>query len=427
MAEFLLVGTLLGLVQLAAAMPWVAVLDPVGFKTWSRSLVRSSQEAFMQEGVLLIGTALKKMLMSVRRLLILIGGTILGLVVLLTLIYISSLSPDQMALFGRLYAAVLQLQLSADFFVLFFLGLLKVWPQGAAVGLAAFREGIRQPLFWLITVAGLGVLLITPFLPYFTFGEDFKMVKEIGYDLIMLSACAFGVVAASMSISEELEGKTAITLMSKPISRRQFLLGKYVGILMAALGMTLLLGWVFLWMLLFKQTWDPLQISSSQDKVPDPEWVTAALSSLSANPNLHDLLRGVGLWTHDFSQISLGLLLGFGQLMVLLAIAVALATRLPMVVNLVICAAIFFLGHLTPVLTAVSRDRLALVHFTAQLFDTLLPGLEFFDMGPATVREVPIPQGDFAVYVGSVTLYSVVYTAIALLFGLILFEDRDVA
>src|SRR5262249_4484467 len=161
-------------------------------------------------------------------------------------------------------------------------GLLRIWPQGAAVGLAAFREGIRQPLFWLITVAALGVLLITPFLPYFTFGEDFKMVKEIGYDLIMLSACLFGVVAASMSISEELEGKPAITLMSKPISRRQFLLGKYVGILMAALGMTLLLGWVFIWMLLFKQTWDPLQISSSQDKLPDPEWVTAALSSLSA-------------------------------------------------------------------------------------------------------------------------------------------------
>jgi hypothetical protein len=403
MAEFLIVGTLLGLVQLAAALPWIGALDPVGFHGWWRRMVTSFQ------GVLVL------------------GGAVLGLMGLMALVYYSNPSPEQMAFWGRVYTSALQLQLSADFFVLVFLGLLKVWPQGAAVGLAAFREGIRQPMFWLITLAALGVLLITPFLPYFTFGEDFKMVKEIGYDLIMLSACVFGVVAASMSISEELEGKTAITLMSKPISRRQFLLGKYTGILMASLAMTLLLGWVFMWMLLFKRTWDPMQISSTADKVPDPEWLTSTLTSLTEDPKVYGLLRGVGLWASDFSQLSLGLVLDFGQLMVLLAIAVALATRLPMVVNLVVCAAVFFLGHLTPVLTAVSQDRFALVHFTAQLFDTLLPGLEFFDMGPATVREVPVPAGEFAVYVGSVTLYSLLYTTIALLFGLILFEDRDLA
>ena len=70
------------------------------------------------------------------------------------------------------------------------------------------------------------------------------MVKELGYDMTMLAAVLFGVLAASMSISEEIEGRTAITLMSKPVSRRQFLLGKFVGILLAALVMTVLLGLV---------------------------------------------------------------------------------------------------------------------------------------------------------------------------------------
>src|SRR5262249_27258896 len=148
---------------------------------------------------------------------------------------------------GRIYGALLHLQFLADAFVLLFALLLTVWPRGAAVALAAFREGIRQPMFWFIFSFVLLFMVLSPFIPYFTFGEDFKMVKEIGYGLTMLGTALFAVLAASLSISEEIEGRTAITMMSKPVSRRQFLLGKYVGILLAALVMTVMLGWVFDW------------------------------------------------------------------------------------------------------------------------------------------------------------------------------------
>ena len=57
----------------------------------------------------------------------------------------------------------------------------------------------------------------------------------------------------------------------------------------------------------------------------------------------------------------------------------------------------------------------------------LLPGLDLFNLGPAIARDTPLPSGPFAVYVGMVALYAVLYSSIALLFGLILFEDRDLA
>jgi hypothetical protein len=122
-----------------------------------------------------------------------------------------------------------------------------------------------------------------------------------------------------------------------------------------------------------------------------------------------------------------GLVLGFCQVMVLLGIATALATRLPMVVNLVICLLVFFLGHLTQVLVQVSEKRYALVNFVAKVFDNLLPGLEYFDLGPLLARDVPPPALDFHLYIGYVLGYAILYTTIALLFGLILFEDRDLA
>jgi hypothetical protein len=100
-----------------------------------------------------------------------------------------------------------------------------------------------------------------------------------------------------------------------------------------------------------------------------------------------------------------------------------------MVVNLVICLVVYFLGHLTPVLEQVSQGpgQFPLVHFMAQLFDYILPGLDLFDLGPIVVRDAPPPTGTFSFYVGVVSLYAVLYSTIALLFGLILFEDRDLA
>ncbi len=250
------------------------------------------------------------------------------------------------------------------------------------------------------------------------------MVKEIGYSIIMVLSGIFAVLAASMSISEEIEGRTAVTLMSKPVSRRQFLLGKFGGILLAALFMTVLLGWVFLWIILFKYNYD---YGPFAEVIPDPAWVLRLTEDWFGRESTAHLMRGWGFWIHDAWVALPGLVISFCQVMVLLAVAVALATRVPFIVNLIACLLVYFLGHLTPIMTAVTRERLALVHFVAQLFETLLPGLDLFDVGTAVVRPHPLPPLDYALYALNIALYAATFTTITLLFGLILFEDRDLA
>src|SRR5436305_4264596 len=85
-------------------------------------------------------------------------------------------------------------------------------------------------------------------------------------------------------------------------------------------------------------------------------------------------------------QVLPGLVLGFFEVTVLAAISVAISTRLPMLVNLVVCIAIFFLGHLTPILVEVTSQGQQvneLVKFMARLFAFILPSLEFFNAGPS--------------------------------------------
>jgi ABC-type transport system involved in multi-copper enzyme maturation permease subunit len=261
-------------------------------------------------------------------------------------------------------------------------------------------------------------------IPYFTFGEDLKMVKEITYALTMLFPAAFGVISASISVSEEIEGRTAVTLLSKPINRRDFLLGKFFGITLAGLFMTMLMGWVLIWVVLAKTYYD--YSPGITQLPPDPVWVADMMATPFGQTASGGMIRGIGLWASDVSEALPGLVIGFGQVLTLTAVSVALATRMPMVVNLTACLVIYLLGHLAPIMTEVSQ-RLPLVHFFAQLFELLLPGLANFDVSSAIIRDVPLDPARYATYTLNVALYALTYTAIAMLAGLILFEDRDVA
>lgn len=406
-------GAGLCLVQFLAALPWLAALDLASFKALLR---RPSSWGIALAGLLGGGIALGMYLAMVQ-------------------------DPDRLELPGRFYGALLHVQLIADLFVVVFALLLLIWPRGAAVALAAFREGVRQPMYWMLLGAAVLLLIVSMVIPYFTFGDDYKMMKQLGFDIVMLFAALFAVLAAAMSISEEIEGRTAVTLMSKPVSRREFLLGKFYGILLAAFLMTLSLGWCLIWALSLKPYFDKFDERSEPLQEQILPHISAALKTLSPTDEAAGFLQGTSIWLADALAGLPGLMIGFCQAMVLLAIAAALATRLPMVVNMVTCLLLFFLGHLAPILVQVSNNlqkqyqtqagassaTLDLVQFMARLFDTFLPALGFFNLGPAIIRDTPLDFGPFVIYVGSVFLYAVLYSAIALLGGLILFEDRDLA
>lgn len=392
------VGFVLALIQGLAALPWLAVVNIDAIRT-----ARKQSDT---------GRMLRWLGMGVGA--VLAGGILLAL--LLRMVQVK----ESLDVYGRFYGIALYVQLVVDFFVIAFGVLMLLWPKAAAVALSAFREGWRQPMYWLLTALALTAILVTPIVPYFTFGENFKMAKDLSYDFIMLFATIFAVMAASISISEEIEGRTAVTLMSKPVSRREFLIGKFLGILLAAGMMVCILSAAFYGTMMTAQM--------ERDSIPVPMGTEEFASSVA--PRIGEVpsyfVRGAAYWFYHIRELFPGVLFGFCQVMVLLSIAVALATRLPMVVNLMICFVIFLAGRLTPVLQQAAQGK-TLVVFTAELFDKLLPAFDLFNLGPVIVRDTPPAPGQFYPYLGMVAGYAVLYTAAALLFGLILFEDRDLA
>jgi ABC-type transport system involved in multi-copper enzyme maturation permease subunit len=266
------------------------------------------------------------------------------------------------------------------------------------IALATAKEAIRQPAFFVLMFIAVLWLFWSIFVSYFTFGEDIKMYKDTGLTTISFVSLLLALLTASSTVAEEIEGKTAITLLSKPINRRQFIIGKFIGIEMGVALMFLVLGSCFAGGVWYKYVYDLRETAGG-------------------NPELGKALAQV-------KQVLPGLALGFFEVTVLTAVSVAISTRLPMLVNLVVCISIFFLGHLTPILVEATTGKNELVHFMANLFAFGLPELEFFNASPAISTGAVIP---WLGYVLPALGYCAMYSGAALLFAFLLFEDRDLA
>lgn len=270
-------------------------------------------------------------------------------------------------------------------------------PKLSIIATATAKEAVAQPLFWLTLGIGALLLVVFVYVPYNTFGEDVKMLKESGMTLITVLAIFVALWTASVSVSEEIEGRTALTVLSKPVSRRQFILGKFLGIIWPIVLMFVVLGLILLLTVSYKVPYDARETSQSP-----PNWQLSYDAMFSTVP---------------------GLFLSFLEAVVLAAISVAISTRLAMLPNLIICGSIYVLGHLGPLIAKSSAGEIVYVSFVGQLIAIVLPVLDHFNIQAAIAggQEVPLE------YLGWATLYCGLYSSIAMLFALLLFEDRDLA
>lgn len=272
-----------------------------------------------------------------------------------------------------------------------------VFPKVMAIARTTAKEGWAHPLFWVLMVLGAALLWLFVYLPYNTFGEDVKMLKDSGLKLITLFSIGLSVWTASVTIADELEGRTALTLLSKPIGRRQFIFGKFLGVLAPAFTMFVILGVLFLESVSYKVTYDARETSNPVPTAPQKR--------------------------AEVVQVAPGLVLAFFETAVLTSIAIAVSTRWPMLPNLMTCFTIYVLGHLAPLLVQSSVGKIPLVTFIGRLLATILPALDYFSSDAAIAAGREIPAG----YVGAALVYSAIYITIAMLAALLMFEDRDLA
>jgi ABC-type transport system involved in multi-copper enzyme maturation permease subunit len=291
---------------------------------------------------------------------------------------------------------------------LFFLYLFQraAAPKLAAVALATTKSDIAQPLYAIVLAGGLFALVVFVYIPYNTFGDDIKQLKDSGLNLILVLCILQAVWSAGTSVSEEVEGKTALTVLSKPVSRRDFILGKFVGISWSTGLLAIILGLLLLVTVAYKPIYDFREGGwrSPDDINADPTWQNCYAEMVQTTP---------------------GLVLVYMEALVMAALSVAISTRLPWLANFIICFAIYVLGHLTPLIvqSQVVANQLPPVVFFGKLIATVLPVLDHFNIQASIAAGAEVPF----TYLAWALVYCLLYSTVAMLLALTLFEDRDLA
>ncbi|MFK8110680.1 MAG: ABC transporter permease [Rubripirellula sp.] len=269
----------------------------------------------------------------------------------------------------------------------------RVW----ALALSTAKNEMAQPLYLLLLAIGLFGVLLFGIYPFNTLGDDIRLLKDSGVTLIMVLGMLQAVWSAGTSVSDEIEGRTALTVLSKPISRRSFILGKYAGIMLTVLVLFVIIGAVFLIVVSYKPIYDAR------------ETTRAVTTWQQGHEEIMSTIPVIGLY--------------FMETMVIGAVAVALATRLPLLANFITCFVVYVIGNLTSPLVASAEGNNELVGFVGKLIAVVVPNLNVFNVQSALDAGNPIPE----IYLAGAFNYLVFFAIAIWMLAMLLFEDRDLA
>ena len=306
---------------------------------------------------------------------------------------------------------------------LMFVLLYSLFPKLSAIAMATAKSEMNTPFYIIVVVMGAFLLFVFLWLPYNTFGEDIKMLKFTSLDVIGRLALLQAVWSASSSVADEVEGKTALTVLSKPVSRRDFILGKFLGIAGLVLVMFFVFGSVMLLSVAYKPVYDVREGGKTPDRpeVGDP----LGLMNITRETGLSEDEINWQICAAETVATIPALVLVYCEALVIAAVSVAISTRLSLVANFTICFSLFALGHLTPLMVQanVVAEKFEAVIFLGQLIATVIPVLDFFDASAAIAQGKAVQIA----YVGVTLFYTLLYSTIAMLLAFVLFEDRDLA
>jgi ABC-type transport system involved in multi-copper enzyme maturation permease subunit len=94
-----------------------------------------------------------------------------------------------------------------------------------------YREAVRDKILYNIVFISLALLLFSIFLGDWAVFDRDHVIKSFALSLMSLSGMALCVFVGIAMIQRELQKKTVLTLLSKPMPRGFFLLGKYLGLI----------------------------------------------------------------------------------------------------------------------------------------------------------------------------------------------------
>ena len=260
------------------------------------------------------------------------------------------------------------------------------------IALNVFRESVRDRVLYNLVLFAVLLIGSSYLLTHLTAGQDIKIIKDLGLAATSLFGLFIAVFIGIGLVSKEVERRSIYALLAKPISRTQFVIGKYAGLVLT-LGVNVAVMSAALYGVLGYMTW-----------IETPEF-KASWDAPGVDPALLKAL-----------------FLIFVELMLVTAIALFFSTFSSPILSAAFTFGLYVAGNFNADLKNFGQivDAPAVAWMARALYH-LLPDLSAFDVKNLVVHGFPVSAG----YLGSTTAYGLAYIAALLTASTVIFSKRD--
>lgn len=247
------------------------------------------------------------------------------------------------------------------------------------IALNTFRENLRDKILYnLLLFAGL-LIAASLLLSSLSMGEHHRIVTDMGLGAINLTGVIIAVFVGIGLVSKEIDRRTIYTIMARPISRAQFLIGRYLG-----LALTLSVNLCVMVLVFLLTLW----------------WIQASFHV--------SLLQAVELI--------------FVELLVVTALALFFSAFSSAMVSATLTVGLYVIGHLTQDLKGIaekSENEFATTLLTGIYY--LVPNLEKLNIKGQAAAGVSVSLA----YQATATLYGLCYASLLIVVACVIFKRRD--
>jgi ABC-type transport system involved in multi-copper enzyme maturation permease subunit len=247
------------------------------------------------------------------------------------------------------------------------------------IALNTFKEAVRDRVLYLLLFFAALSILFSRVLAILTVGDRTKIIKDVGLASISLFGALMAILIGTGLVYKEIEKRTIFTLISKPLRRYEFLLGKFFGLVLTLLVMLLGMSVIFLAVVFFHT------------------------------------------WTVEWKML-VAILFIFIELILITAVAIFFSCFSTPVLSSLFSLAFYLIGHFSwSMETLIKKTRPGIGRTALRVVDIVLPDLQNFNYKTEVVQGLPL-QAKLLAFSAA---YGIVYAAFVLGLAILIFRRRD--
>ncbi len=251
-----------------------------------------------------------------------------------------------------------------------------------AIAKQTLDDMLRRKVLLILLIVTVGMIAIGPSVSFLSPRESSSILRSLGLAMIMIGGLLITILSSIQVIPTEIERRTIYTVLSKPVQRYEFVLGKFLGGLFTVFVMIAAMGVVFLGVLWYQEK-------------------------------------------HLAAEMVKGVMLTFFQMMLLGAMAIFFSTFLTPVVNFFVTFAIFIVGNLSSVTESLTNNPNPATKIMANIIHFVLPNFGNFNIQNKLINPT-VEISNENVFIMQNIVYALIYSAVLLILAILVFDKREV-